>query len=94
MTVTVDEKARAYLAKHNEKTGYAFLGGCRTWGGVIPQPTVYVGSPDSPEKYDMFPVDGITVYVRKGTKTEHESLTVTTAKMLWMESLTVEGMAY
>jgi len=30
MTVTVDEKARAYLAKHNEKTVYAFLGGCRT----------------------------------------------------------------
>ena len=30
MTVTVDEKARAFLAKHNETTVYAYLGGCRT----------------------------------------------------------------
>ena len=55
---------------------------------------MYVGSPDSPGQYDSFPVDGITVYVRKGTKTEHDSLTITTAKMLWTESLAVEGMAY
>ena len=94
MTITVDEKARKFLAKHNEHEVYAFLGGCRTWGGVVPHPTVYVGSPDSPGQYDSFPVDGITVYVRKGTKTEHDSLTITTAKMLWTESLAVEGMAY
>ena len=61
---------------------------------MVPQPTVYVGSPDSPNDYDVFPVDGITVYVRKGTQTENGSLTVTVVKMLWMDSLAVEGMAY
>ena len=30
MTVTVDEKARAFLAKHNESSVYTYLGGCRT----------------------------------------------------------------
>lgn len=30
MTVLVDEKARSFLAKHNENAVYAFLGGCRT----------------------------------------------------------------
>ena len=94
MTVLVDEKARAFLKKHNENAVYAFLGGCRTWGGVVPQPTVYVGSPDSPNDYDAFPVDGITVYVRKGTETENGTLTITVVKMLWMETLAVEGMAY
>ena len=94
MTVLVDEKARAFLAKHNESAVHAFLGGCRTWGGVVPQPTVYVGSPDSSETYDTFTVDGITVYVRKDTKTENGTLTITVAKMLWMETLAVEGMAY
>ena len=30
MTVSVDEKAREFLAKHNETSVYAYLGGCRT----------------------------------------------------------------
>ena|GEM_PF-411896 len=30
MTVTVDEKAKAFLAKHNETSVYTYLGGCRT----------------------------------------------------------------
>jgi len=55
---------------------------------------VFVGTPDSPEDYDVFQTDGITVYVRKGTQTVNDSLTVTVIKMLWMQSLTVEGMAY
>jgi len=55
---------------------------------------VYAGPPDSPDEYDAFPIDGITVYVRKGTETENGTLTVTVAKMLWIEALAVEGMAY
>ena len=94
MTVTVDEKARAFLAKHNETSVYTYLGGCRTWGGVVPQPAVFAGSPDSLDDYDTFTADSITVYVRKGTQTENGSLTVTVVKMLWMDSLAVEGMAY
>ena len=55
---------------------------------------MFAGSPDSLDDYDTFNTDGITVYVRKGTKTENETLTVTVVKMLWMDSLAVEGMAY
>lgn len=61
---------------------------------MIPQPTVYVGSPESPDDYDVFETEGITVYIRKGTQTKNGKLTVTLIKMLWMESLTVEGMEY
>ena len=94
MTVVVDEKARKFLAKRNENTVHAYLGGGRSWGGIVPQPAVYAGLPDSPDEYDAFPIDGITVYVRKGTETENGTLTVTVAKMLWIEALAVEGMAY
>jgi len=55
---------------------------------------VFAGSPDSLDNYDTFNADGITVYVRKGTQTENGSLTITVAKMMWMDSLAVEGMAY
>jgi len=55
---------------------------------------VYVGSPESPDDYDVFETEGITVYIRKGTQTKNGKLTVTLIKMLWMESLTVEGMEY
>lgn len=94
MIVTVDEKARAFLAKHGDNTVYAYLGSCRTWGGAVPQPAVYAGSPDSPSDYDVFEDNGITVYIRKDVKAEKDTLTVTLVKMLWMETLTVNGMAY
>jgi len=55
---------------------------------------VFAGSPDSLDDYDTFTADGITVYVRKDTQTENGTLTVTVVKMLWMDSLAVEGMAY
>ena len=60
----------------------------------MPQPAVFAGSPDSLDDYDTFNADGITVYVRKDTQTENGSLTITVVKMLWMDSLAVEGMAY
>lgn len=50
--------------------------------------------PNSVSNYTEFSVDGITVYVRKGTEAENDTLTITTAKMLWLESLSVEGMVY
>ena len=30
MTVILDEKAKAFLTKHNENSVYTYLGGCRT----------------------------------------------------------------
>ena len=63
-------------------------------GGAVPQPAVYAGSPDSPSDYDVFEDNGITVYIRKDVKAEKDTLTVTLVKMLWMETLTVTGMAY
>jgi len=55
---------------------------------------VYAGSPDSPSDYDVFEDNGITVYIRKDVKAEKDTLTVTLVKMLWMETLTVNVMAY
>ena len=55
---------------------------------------MYAGSPDSLSDYDVFEDNGITVYIRKDVKAEKDTLTVTLVKMLWMETLTVNGMAY
>lgn len=54
---------------------------------------MFAGSPDSPENYETFIADDITVYVRKGTQTRSGTLTITTTKILWMETLAVEGMS-
>lgn len=55
---------------------------------------MFAGQPDSLDAYNTFNTDGITVYVRKGTQTENDTLTITTTKMLWMETLAVNGMVY
>ncbi|MGP1595164.1 MAG: hypothetical protein ACTTH8_07975 [Treponema sp.] len=60
----------------------------------MPQPAVIAGPPNSASNYTEFSVDGITVYVRNGTKAEKDTLTITTTKILWVESLSVKGMAY
>ena len=94
MTVIVDEKAKRYLTEHGETSLYTFLGGCRSWGGVVLQPAVYAGAPRHPDEYTNSETDGITVYVHQDVKAADDTLTITTKKMLWSESLNVKGMAY
>ena len=51
-----------------------------------------VGIPEELNDYDMFESNGITVYVKKDTKTFDGTLTITTETSLWYALLTVEGM--
>ena len=55
---------------------------------------MYAGAPRNPDEYTNSDTDGITVYVHKDVKAADDTLTITTKKMLWYESLDVKGMAY
>ncbi|MGP1437633.1 MAG: CC/Se motif family (seleno)protein [Treponema sp.] len=56
------------------------------------QPTVFVGSPNKPDRFDTYEDNEITVYVQKDLEIPSEELLITTATFLWFEKLTVVGM--
>jgi len=52
---------------------------------------VLVGIPEELNDYDMFESNGITVYVKKDTKTFDGTLTISAKTSFWYAVLTVEG---
>ncbi|MDO5688623.1 MAG: CC/Se motif family (seleno)protein [Tissierellia bacterium] len=58
------------------------------------QPSVQMGEPKDKEKYNHYSVDGLDVYVVKGTMAVEDTMRVKLAKFLWNEVLTVEGMIH
>lgn len=53
-----------------------------------------MGEPKDKEKYNHYSVDGLDVYVVKGTMAVEDTMRVKLAKFLWNEVLTVEGMIH
>ncbi len=56
------------------------------------QPTVLVGSPNKPDRFDTYEDNEITVYVQKDLEIPSEELLITTTTFLWFEKLSVVGM--
>lgn len=92
MKVKVDDKAKLKILEQNVKSVHCFLHVCYSWAGQSVQPTVYVGSPENPEKYDKYEDNDIVVFVQKGLDIPNEELLITTATFLWFEKLSVVGM--
>lgn len=51
------------------------------------------GIPKELDDYDKFEVNGIDVYVKKGTKTIEGILTITAEHSFWRDILIVKGMS-
>jgi len=56
------------------------------------QPTVFVGSPNKPDRFDVYEDNEITVYVQKDLEIASEELLITVETFLWFERLAVKGM--
>ncbi|MDO5690177.1 MAG: hypothetical protein Q4G61_08000 [Tissierellia bacterium] len=46
------------------------------------------------EEYDVYPVDGIDVYVQKTINAKDDTLKINYTKILFKESLTVDGIVF
>lgn len=92
MKVKVDEWAKAKILEQNVKSVHCFLHVCYSWSGQSVQPTVFVGSPNKPDRFDVYEDNGITVYVQKDLEIPSSELLITTANFLWFEKLAVKGM--
>ncbi len=92
MNVIVEDKAKKKIEAENGHSVYCFLRICRSWGGTTVEPTVLVGEPNSPEQFNKFTDNGITVFVHKDTPCPSGTLKITVGAFLWFEKLMVEGM--
>lgn len=55
-------------------------------------PTVLLGKPDNADRYDLYNIDDINVYVRKDIQARKNELRILLRKFLWVKELDVEGM--
>lgn len=92
MKVRVDEKAKTKILEQNVKSVHCFLHVCYSWSGQSIQPTVFVGSPNKPDRFETYEDNGITVYVQKDLENPSDELLITTETFLWFERLAVKGM--
>ena len=92
MKVRVDEKAKAKILEANVKSVHCFLHVCYSWSGQSMQPTVFVGSPNKSDRFDVYEDNEITVYVQKDLQIASEELLITVETFLWFERLAVKGM--
>jgi len=60
----------------------------------VRQPVVYTGKPRVPEKYDVMMVDGINVYIYKGTETAPAGIKIIMGSWRGIPVLEVEGVNY
>jgi hypothetical protein len=50
-----------------------------------------LGKPDKAENYDLYSVDGVDTYIKKGTKVRNDQIHIFLRKFLWVKDLAVDG---
>jgi len=51
-----------------------------------------LGKPEKAESYDLYNIDEISVYLRKGIQVRNDQLHIFLRKFLWVKDLAVDGM--
>mgnify|MGYP001396402900 CR=1 FL=1 len=75
LQVVLEDSAKTYLKKHKADTltvDIELFGGCI----VITEADVKLGPPDNPHLFEMYEVDGYTVYVFRTVKFEQNLLRI------------------
>ena len=93
VNIIIDKDAAAYISKHskdNSITLYMHAGG----GGwcSIQSPIVQLGKPKKAESFDLYGINEISVYIRKGIKVRNDQVHIFLRKFLWIKDLAVDGM--
>ena len=92
MTIEISNNAKHYLEnKHaNEITVDLVLGGNEI---IVGEPNVSVGKPTHiHEKYEMYEVDGYTVYIYEQANVPSDTITIDSKKHFGRETLKVKGL--
>ena len=93
MNIIIDKKAADYIKKHSKDNAITLLvtvtggGWCR-----VQSPTVKMGKPSKLETFDLYNVDNIDVYVKRGTRSRNNTLKVFIKRILFIKSIEVDGM--
>lgn len=95
MQVLFNDKVKPFVTGKGKDAINVELKGCSSWGVGEPQPIVLLGKPRvKAEEYDVYPVDGIDVYVQKTINAKDDTLKINYTKILFKESLTVDGIVF
>ncbi len=55
------------------------------------EPSVEMGIPKDPKLFNLYKLDDIDVYIRKGIKAKKDKIEISMSKLFWMERLEVDG---
>lgn len=93
MNIIIDKDAAAYINKHSKDksvTLYIHAGG----GGwcSVQSPTVQLGKPEKAERFDLYAVSEINVFIKKDIKVRNDQIHIFLRKFLWIKDLAVDGM--
>jgi len=58
----------------------------------IQSPIVQLGKPKKAESFDLYGINEISVYIRKGIKVRNDQVHIFLRKFLWIKDLAVDGM--
>ena len=92
MNLIIEKDAVAYIKKHNKDSAVTLY--IHAAGGgwcSIQAPTVQLGKPDKAENYELYSVDGVDTYIKKGTKVRNDQIHIFLRKFLWVKDLAVDG---
>jgi len=60
---------------------------------MVQSPTVRLGKPEIVESFDLYNVDGISLYLKKGIKVRNDRLHIFLRKFLFVKDLAVDGIS-
>ena len=60
---------------------------------MVQSPVVRLGKPEKVESFDLYDVDGISVYLRKGTRVINNKLHIFLRKFFFIKDLAVDGIS-
>lgn len=60
---------------------------------MVQSPTVRLGKPEKAESFELYNIDGISIYLRKGIKVRNDRLHIFLRKFLFIKELAVDGIS-
>ncbi|HYF82398.1 MAG TPA: CC/Se motif family (seleno)protein [Clostridia bacterium] len=94
MNIIIEKDAVEYIKKHSEDNSVILH--IQSTGGnccaSVQSPAILLGKPEKAEKFDLYSVDEISVYLRKDIQAKNDGIRIFIRKFLWIKDLAVDGM--
>ena len=93
MNILIDEDAVEYIKKHSKDNSVILHikseGNCCA---AVQSPAIMLGKPEMAERFDLFNINEISVYLRKDIQAKDDGIHIFMKKFLWTADLAVDGM--